>query len=366
MRILLTIAEMARGGAERMVVLLAAELARAGHEVALAAAPGPLDADLPAQVQRHELAAPSRSPAAVLRGTARLAGIVRRTRPELIHAHNVRLGAMAILAARMARPGAKRPPVLVTFHGVVPGEYRAAARILGRADRVSAVSADAAARLADCGLAPARLSIVRNATRPAPPAPASALRRIDAELGLDGAPVVAAVGRLVPQKAHARFLEAAARVHRQRPETGFLIIGDGPLRSTLEDRARELELSDVVRFTGSRPDVALLLQRTDVLVFSSDWEGLSIAALEAMAAGVPIVSTPVEGMSELIAGGAGVITGDFAAQPLADAVLALLSDPDRRAVMGEQGRRMVRARFSPERMIAEYLAVYAGLTAKRR
>jgi glycosyltransferase involved in cell wall biosynthesis len=355
------VAELARGGAERMVVLLAQELTAAGHEVTVAAAGGPLQEELPGQCRRSVLAPPTRSLPDAARTVGALARIVRKTRPDIVHAHNVRMGGLASLSARAAVPGRRRPPVLVTFHGVVPDEYRTAARILRLADHVAAVSGDAAGRLREHGLPEARLSVVRNATPPAVDADPSALRRLDVELRIDGAPIVAIVGRLVPQKAHERFLLAAAEVHGRRPDVRFLVVGDGVLRAELERRTTELGLDAVVRFTGQRSDVPLLLHRVDLLAFSSDWEGLSIAALEALAAGVPVVSTPVEGMAELLRRGAGVVVADRRPQSLAGAMLELLDDEDRRATMGCIGRRLIEQELSPPAMVGAYTAVYRRL-----
>lgn len=361
MRVLHTVAEMGRGGAERMLLVLVEGLLDAGHGVTLAAAPGPLDGELPPSCIRWLLPAPSRSLPHAVQVIAGLARAVREARPDVVHAHNVRIGGLASLAVRATPPGRPRPSVLVTFHGVFPEEYRAAARILRLADHVAAVSRDAASRLGEEGLPRRRLSIVHNVAPPPAAVDPAALEGLDAELDLDAAPVVAIVGRLVPQKVHERFLAAAAAVHRHRPEVRFLVIGDGPLRASLEERTVALGLAGAVRFTGQRADVATLLRRIDLLVFSSDWEGLSVAALEALAAGVPVVSTPVEGMSELLENGAGIVVAQRRPEPLAEAVVELLDDPARRAAMGAAGRRIVAARFTPEAMVGAYQDLYRAL-----
>ena len=139
------------------------------------------------------------------------------------------------VAARLAR-GPRRPPVLATFHGVRHAEYRAAAAVL---------------RLADARRVRVRGPRRRARRRPGfPDAAGGAQRRrraaarsrraarLDAELGLGGAPVVLAAGRLVAQKNHARFLDAAALVAAARPDVRFLLVGDGPLRGELEEQAR--------------------------------------------------------------------------------------------------------------------------------
>ena len=141
--------------------------------------------------------------------------------------------------------------------------------------------------------------------------------------------MVSVVGRLVPQKAHDRFLRAAKIVRESVPEARFLIVGDGELRASTEALAAELGLADAVLFTGIRGDATTIIARSDLLVFSSTWEGLSIAALEALARGVPVVSTAVEGTRELLSEGAGVVV-PHDDEALAAAIVECLGDPAKR------------------------------------
>jgi glycosyltransferase involved in cell wall biosynthesis len=116
-----------------------------------------------------------------------------------------------------------------------------------------------------------------------------------------------------------------------------------------------------VRLLGERDDARALIDRADLVVFSSDREGHSIAALEALAAGTPVVSTDVSGMRELLDGGAGTIVDSWTPAALADAISALINDSERRRAMGDAGRRLVAERFSAERMRARYAEIYARL-----
>ena len=185
--------------------------------------------------------------------------------------------------------------------------------------------------------------------------------RLDAELALSGAAVIIAVGRLVEQKNHARFIAAAAEVAAVRPDARFLIVGDGPLRAELAAQARSLGLEDRLTLTGVRRDVPALAARADLVVFSSDWEGLSLVALEALAAGTPVLSTPVEGMRDLLEGGAVTLTGTATASDLARGMLDLLADPARLALLGARGRELVAARYSTAAMLDGYERLYREL-----
>jgi glycosyltransferase involved in cell wall biosynthesis len=360
MRLLVVISEMGVGGAEKMVVESLRDGAARGDALALLAAPGRLDDELAELEIRRATFPTQRSIGPLLRALATSRRFTRQFKPDIVHSHNVRVTAIARLAAQIASP-LSRPPVLATYHGVPPEEAESAARLLRLADLVVCVSEDLKAQLEEKGFPPRRLAVIPNGVPD--PAPISLRRRseIDTELGLeDSTEVISIVGRLVPQKAHHRFLGAALAVQRSRPQTRFLIVGEGPLRDQLEAQAGDLGLDRVVRFTGVRGDAADLIARSDLLVFSSIWEGLSIAALEALARGVPVVSTDVAGARELLTTGAGVIAPQDA-DALAGAILNALADPAARARMGAEGRHLYAERFSVTRMNEDYRKIYEEL-----
>jgi glycosyltransferase involved in cell wall biosynthesis len=124
----------------------------------------------------------------------------------------------------------------------------------------------------------------------------------DGEAAEVAGPIVAA-GRLVEQKNHALFLRAAAGLARLVPQAQFVIAGDGPLRSALEEQARQLGIADRVRFAGERRDIDTLLRAGSILWLTSRWEGMPNIVLEAMASGLPVITTDVGGVRELIRSG---------------------------------------------------------------
>jgi glycosyltransferase involved in cell wall biosynthesis len=357
MKLLLAITELTVGGAERVVVELARRAADRGDATAIAAVPGALDRELPAGVERFPLRDAGRSPAALARTGFELARAIRSFDPDVIHAHNPKIAAVSAVARRLSRPR-RSSPLVATHHGVPPAEARRAARAIRLADRVVCVSEALQSEVLAAGVRQERVTVIPNGvSRPAPLDPATR-ERLDAELALGTGPVVTAVGRLVPQKAHLRLLDAAAIAHDELPDARFLIVGDGPLRSHLEEAARGRGLGDVVTFTGVRHDARAIIARSDVLAFSSDWEGLPLAALEALAAGVPVVSTDVAGARDALSTGAGlVVPRDH--QAIAGAILELLRDPARRDAMAAEGRRLYEERFTTERMIESYFALYS-------
>jgi glycosyltransferase involved in cell wall biosynthesis len=322
---------MGLGGAERVVSSLASGLVARGHQVAISGASGPLDEQL-AHVHRLFLAERGRSPIGVIEWTAREAAFIRSWRPDVIHAHNARATLIAAAAARLGR-GPRRPPLLATHHGAAAQDRGNAAKILLRAaDEVVVVSEGTLP-----AFAPATPRVIHNGI---PSAPTVTGER-------DG---VLFLGRLEPVKNPARFLEVARRV----PEATFTVVGDGSLRDELDGPAT---------FLGARDDARELLARAQLLLVTSDSEGMSIAVLEALAAGTPVVSTPVSGVREL----EGVrVVESFDPDDLARAVRELLQDPAQRSIMGAAGEKLVRERFSADAMVAAYERTYHSLAPKIR
>jgi glycosyltransferase involved in cell wall biosynthesis len=364
MRILLVSPSMQAGGAERVLTLLAAGLVEHGHDVTLAAPRGARDADLVGVPHGRVVI---RDHGRTLGGgaitTAELAAATRRLRPHLVHAQNPRAAAMASVATRLAAPR-ERPPVLATFHGVLPAEYVRAAGLLRRADHVACVSQDLREAILAAGLPAGQASVIYNAVEPARPLSRQRCAALDRELGLRGAPVAAIVARIVPPKAHDRFVRATRVTAERVPSARFLIVGEGPLRSQTEAQVRASGLSDSVVFTGERADARELIARADVLVCSSDSEGMSIAVLEAMAAGTPVLSTDVQGMRELLAEGAGEIVPLDDGGALGERLAELLLDPKRCSAMGAVGQRSIEAKHSSAAMTGAYERRYRRLTAK--
>lgn len=361
MRVLQIISQMGVGGAERMVVELSRALSTDGDAVAIVAERGAFDYLVSGtRIERYEMPGRGRSPLLLANAGISARRAIQAFRPDLIHAHNVKVTGVAG-AARIGALGT-RPPVITTFHGVDPREYRQAARILRIADVVACVSQDLIRGLTAKGLDPARLRLIANAV--SLPARLSAERRraLDDELGLEDGAVITSVGRLVPQKAHHRLIDAAARLVPRIPGATFLVVGEGPLRADLQADVRSRKLERAIRFTGARDDAREIIARSDLVVLSSDWEGQPLVALEALAASVPVVATDVPGMKELLGGGCGVVVPRDAGA-LAGAIAELLSDEARRERMGALGRESVASRFSLERMVSSYRRLYREVTA---
>lgn len=161
------------------------------------------------------------------------------------------------------------------------------------------------------------------------------------ELGINGnAPVVGSVGNLKPSKGQEHLIEATAIVRSGTPDVRCVIVGLGPRSALLRERAHELGLDGVVTFAGYREDAPRIAGSFDIFVQPSEREGLPIALIEAMALGRPVVATRVGGTPELVRDGVdGILVPPRDPAALADAIIALLRDPERRVRMGEAARR---------------------------
>lgn len=355
MDVMMTIAEMGFGGAETVVATLARQAMRNGYHVTLASSGGwraDEMADDGARCVRTSLA--GRRPRDL---AASVLTLRRQPRPDVIHAHNVKCTAVS----RAAFPGGRHVPIVSTLHGVPEGQYRATARVLRRcADSVVAVSEDVAERVISAGLPSQRVRVIENAVL----APVPHDRRdARARLGFaDDIPVVLCVARLVPQKRH-DLLVAAWRYMPRNAQ--LLIAGDGPTRSDLEIAIRDGAAGDRIRLLGERGDVDWLLAAADVLVLPTDWEGMPISVLEAMAAGVPVVASAVNGVLSLGAEAVERIPANEVAA-LAHGLTHVLSDPLRRRSLVAAGTRLTDERFSTERMWSDYRELYEAQVRQTR
>lgn len=184
--------------------------------------------------------------------------------------------------------------------------------------------------------------------------------QIRAELDIPaGDLVVGTAGRLTPVKGHMHLLEAAAKILAIRPDTTFVVLGDGELKNKLLERIEALGLAGKVHFPGWRPDVAAVMSAFDVFALPSLNEGMGRVLVEAMALSRPVVASRTGGITDLIEdGGNGLLVPPGDAGALADAILRLLDEGEMRAAMGGEGRRRAET-YSAERMVEKIGELYA-------
>jgi glycosyltransferase involved in cell wall biosynthesis len=307
----------------------------------------------------------------------RLRRLIGACRPDLMHAHGLRAGALAAIAVafiwprpRGARHSAASPALIVTVHnapptgGVTGAIYRVLELIVARsASSVLCVSPDLEERMRAAGArrvgravvpAPVVSLTAAGVSAETPAVPVAAARPGNG--GAPRRPVVLAVGRLAAQKGFGILLEAAALWRDIQPAPLLVIAGEGPLEAELKGRAASLGLS--VEFAGSRPDVPALLASAEVFVLPSAWEGQPLILQEALRAGVPIVATRAGGIPELAGEGAAVLVPAGDARRLADAVREVLTDPALAVRLRQAALDRARALPGEDQAVAAALAEY--------
>jgi len=171
--------------------------------------------------------------------------------------------------------------------------------------------------------------------------------------------LVLAVGRLVQLKRQDVFLRAFARAHQSVPDLRARVVGDGPQRTILEQLAVELGVADVVEFLGIQHDMVPFYQNADMLVLTSDYEGSPNVILEAMACGLPVVSTRVGAVPDLVEDGqTGYVTDPGDVKAIASSIITLARDPQQRRQMGQLARAKVEAQYSLDLLGPRLLAIY--------
>lgn len=308
-----------------------------------------------------------------LRALVGLVRLTRRFRPHVVHTHTAKAGVLGRAAALLAGV----PVVVHTYHGHVLREYfgrvtsavfRAVERVLARGtDGLVTVSESVKRDLVEMAIAPAqRIRVVPLGLELAPftePLPRGVLR---AAAGFAAqAPLVGMVGRLAPVKDVPTFLRAARRVHAVRPDVRFSLVGDGPLRASLEAEAAALGLADAVCFHGWRRDLPAVYGDLDVVVNASRNEGTPVALIEALAAARPVVATAVGGTPDVLSDGAfGSLVPAQDDAALAAAVLSVLEAPPA-AARAEAARAHVLARYGVPRLLDDLSSLYRELLAAR-
>lgn len=181
----------------------------------------------------------------------------------------------------------------------------------------------------------------------------------------DGATIIATVGRLVERKGHFDLLDSWETIRTNIPDAHLLFIGDGQDRDALEARANELESSESVHFLGTRNDVPALLATTDIFVFPSHYEGLPGAVIEAMAAGLPIVATPVDGNQDLLKNyQSGLFVQVESPQEVAWATIRLYQQPSFAQSLGESAATRAATEFTIDSMVTEFESLYQEIDNK--
>lgn len=358
-RVMVLIDTLALGGAEHVAVDLACGLdpSRFAPHVLVTRSTGPLqrrldDAGIPVTV----LGRRRRISVAAYRQSRRIAA-----QCDLIHAHKYAGSAWGALLARATgkpliahehnwsdTPSTSRS--MITRHWIAPV-----------ASRYLCVSETVADDIRNDGVPADKIRVLHNAISTTPVLPRADARR---ELGLaPSAFVVGMVARLRPEKKHELLLDAAARVPAAQTDMTLCIVGDGPRRAFLEHLAHRLGIADRIVWAGERSQAGRLASAFDIAVLCSAWEGLPLAALEAMVAGTPLIATAVGGLPALLGDGAGILVPPNDVEALAAAITQLRSAPDAACRIGAAGHRKVRRICDPASIFASLERIYTDSIA---
>jgi glycosyltransferase involved in cell wall biosynthesis len=387
-KVLRVIARLNVGGPALHVAYLTAGLAERGYDTTLVAGSLARGEESMAQAaeqrgvtivsldELHREVAPLKD----LRAIVRLAKLIRRERPDILHTHTAKAGAVGRVAALLS--GRARPRIIVhTFHGhVLRGYFNPVTsfgfRLLERwlatfTTALVAVSPEVRDDLVRLGVAPAekfaivRLGIELEERIGSAPGARAETRRV---LGVSQeAFVVGWVGRMTAVKRTDDVLLALKGLLERGVDAYLCLVGDGPDRDHLERYAHELGIVRRCLFLGYQDEVGRFYQAIDALILPSTNEGTPVSVIEALAAERPAVATRVGGIPDVIRAGVDgflVEVGDSTA--LAEQLTVLARDPARRAEMGAAGRANVLERYAVERLVDDVDSLYRSLAARHR
>jgi glycosyltransferase involved in cell wall biosynthesis len=356
------------GGAERMAVNLMRTLSRDRFEV------GAISLFDPAGTELEEVLAQSGIPVWYLgkrrgldpRMFARIARVLRRFRPHVVHTHRYVL--------RYALPpvlGCRIPATVHTVHNLAEKEVDRPGQWVHRVAFKCGVTPVAIAEEVYDSLqglyGVGGLPLIPNGIPMEPYRRPSVAREAWRELeGFSSEDVLfVCVARLSHQKNPVLLLESFARGPASDPGSRLLFVGEGEFRSELEKRVKAMGLQEKVHLLGVRPDVPEILNAADVFVLASDWEGNPLSVMEAMAAGTPVISTAVGGVPELIEDSrSGLLVPKGDAEALSRAMSYLLETPEAREVLGKASVERAVELFDARVMTRAYEELYESVLAK--
>jgi glycosyltransferase involved in cell wall biosynthesis len=382
-KILRVIARLNMGGPALHVAYLTAGLRERGYDTTLVAGSLARGEDSMAfvadardvQIVRIDELGREISPLRDLVATLRLAWLIRRERPDILHTHTAKAGTVGRVAALLA--GRRRPPIVVhTFHGHVLRGYFGPLRsrffrllerwLAARTTALIAVSPQVRDDLVALGVAPPeRFAVIRLGIeleeRVAPEQDGRAESRRYLGIGPDRF-AVGWIGRMTAVKRTDDVLVAFRRLREDGVDAVLCMVGDGPDRPELERRAHELGIVRETLFLGYQEDVAPFYAAFDALVLPSSNEGTPVSAIEALAAGRPVVATRVGGVPDVVQEGEdGFLVEAGATDDLADRLAQLARDPALRERMGRAGRERVLPRYAVERLVDDVDRLYRSL-----
>ena len=298
---------------------------------------------------------------------ARLAGVMRKCRPDIVHCHTSHAHTLVAAATRLVSRRT-RPRTLLSrrvdfsifrhsFFGLNGFKYRLVDQIVAISDRIRDV-------LLEDGLEPSRIQVVHSGIDPTRFNDAQPCD-LRAAFGFSAATqIIVNVAHFADHKGQRYLVEAAPKILQACPETALLLVGDGELRPALQALAAELGVAERVLFPGFRRDVPEILLGGDLYAMPSLLEGLGTSVLDALVCGLPVVAARAGGIPEMIRHGEnGLLVPPKDADALAEALIRLLKDPAECERFARAGPETVAERYTVDHMVEGNLRVYEELLA---
>lgn len=294
--------------------------------------------------------------------------LLRQERVDLVHAHEFDANTQGTFVAALTGI-----PLVATVHGKnyfwERFRRRLAYRWVSRKATMVAVSQNLKQFIVEkVGVAPHRLKVLYNGVHALQQCSSVEVYQCRKELGLpESHQIVGVVGNLYPVKGHQYLIDAIPSILMTCPNTSFVFAGRGELEAELKSQVYRLGVETKVFFLGLRQDIPRILAMLDVFVLPSLSEGLSMAILEAMIAGKPVVATQVGGNPELVLNGeTGFLVPPRDSQALASSVVTLLTNRQQAAQFSERGKRRAEGQFSLQTMVSSYQSLYDECLELRR
>ncbi len=358
--VMMVINTLGTGGAERYVVTVSNWLVDQGAEVVVVSSGGEQVPLLDPRV-RHEELDLVRVRGELPSTAMDLRALIREVQPAVIVAHSL----VASWVGRVAQLR-RRVPIVTVAHGWPEPRYKQVGRLIGVADKVVAVSPEVQRKLTEGGLAPQGSVVIYNGVDTRGLGQLEPRRRDQVRASLGVGPqdlLVINVGRLSDQKAQHHILDVADRLRDRCPRYRYVLVGEGEREDELAALLGERRLAGIATLAGLRSDVPELLGAADVFFSSSDWEGMPLTTIEAMASELAVLATRTEGADQLLDERCALVVPVGDPSAMAEALAKLHEDDARRRSMGRHARDRALAHFSHERMsseLAEVLRRVAG------
>ncbi len=367
LNILYVLPELSVGGVETHVLALSCGMKAMGHNVIVMSNGGALVPRIEeAGVEHIKLPVHHKSPVTVREMAARIRALIKERGIDIVHAHSRVPAWIAYFAVRNTRV-----PFVITAHGQYAPHL--GSKIMAKGDRIICVSSVVLDHMAEkLGADRARMRVIYNGIdiekskfEIARRRPAADIRK---ELGIpENERVIGSIGRLTMTKGLKFFVDAMKQVRDQLPDVKAVLVGDGPMRKELQDRAAELGIAEHLIFTGVRTDIYDLLGVMDVYVVSSLYEGFPMGCLEAMSSRVPIVATKVGGIPEMLDHErTALLTEPKDPASLAKNIERLFNEPKLAGELAEAGYKDVYHKFSQQKMLNDVLGLYYDVLREKK